>query len=474
MSSSEQAGDAATNGEDVSLATVARVHASLRAKAPLGETLGALKLTPDEWRDADERWTVRLVAAAEEDPTLLVAYDLALADAWDELAPRVEPYETDAAAWVALEEALVGNPEPLKALAVAGVELGDMPRLRRIWRRREEADASVAAALVEARRDPPILVRATRVHRRPAAQAPTRPIVVDAPVAPALSPPLATPPATAAAPVGSATSMAFELPSHLRQATMPFKKQDAPAAPAPKAAAAPLQKPDVHASPAPRVAAAQVGMGTAMSFELPANLRALPFGKDAPPPAPPPPPPPPPLTAANAAPVAPSPPVKSAVVGATAISFELPAHLRALPFPSPGPASPPRVTGPHAPQAQAAPPLPAAVTPPAPAPASPIVPRQQPVGMGTSMAFELPANLRATPFEAEAGPLVIGGMTLEQHAKLSAEVEGVPDPEPIFARFGFTDRARRAIAAAAWQERLARDPAARAQWMEIYQRARRR
>ena len=61
------------------------------------------------------------------------------------------------------------------------------------------------------------------------------------------------------------------------------------------------------------------------------------------------------------------------------------------------------------------------------------------------MAFELPANLRATPFEAQPGPLVLGGLTLEQHARVSGEIEGVPDPEPIFARYGLGDRARRAM-----------------------------
>ena len=40
-------------------------------------------------------------------------------------------------------------------------------------------------------------------------------------------------------------------------------------------------------------------------------------------------------------------------------------------------------------------------------------------------------------------------LTLEQHARVSGEIEGVPDPEPIFARYGLGDRARRADARAA-------------------------
>lgn len=453
------------NEEAVPLAIVARVHASLRAKAPLGDTLHAVNLTHEAWREADERWTDRLVSAAEDDPTLLVAYDLALADAWDELAPRIEPYETDAAAWVALEEVLIGNPEPLKALAVAGVELGDMPRLRRIWKRRADADASVAAALVEARRDPPMLVRAKRVDRTPAAKTAVNPLALEAPVAaplappppplhapplappaasafappaaalapsapavaplpPSAQPPLAAPPAVPAGPVGSGTAMAFELPSHLRQA-VPFKKQDAPVPP-----------PASKAPAAPVAAAAPVPTGTAMSFELPANLRALPFPNAPAPPLPTPPAPPAPPIAASPVSAAPAPPPAPKHLGATAMVFELPANLRALPFPSPGAA------GSEAPKA------------PAPPPA--------------------PANARATPFEPQAGPLVIAGFTLEQYARVSAEVEGVPDPEPIFARYGLADRSRRAIVATAWQERLARDPAARAQWMEIYPRLRRR
>ncbi len=294
------------------------------------------------------------------------------------------------------------------------------------------APPPIAAPLPPLAAPPPIAAPPPAVPPPPPAARPAAPIMPDATVLGAISPFAAG----AALPFRNADGKPAE---PARQSTgamaavtapvLPFK----PKAPGEESAGAP--EPAAAAPDAPALPASDGGTGLPQPSpfrDVPLPFRPAPA---APPPAAPPPAAPPPAAASLKASLA------QTTIG-TVIS-----PLASLPFAATGkPAAP---APPAPPRNDAA--LPFAA--PAPAPAQTPPP---------------PAPPQPAPAPAAQAPLLIGGLTLEQHASLCAELAYNPAVEnETFARYRVT-REGKAGMDRQWKERFAADPALEARFRKAY------
>jgi hypothetical protein len=247
--------------------------------------------------------------------------------------------------------------------------------------------------------------------------APHAPVIVDAP------PPL---PKRAPSPLAG-TSMSLDVP---RGPAMPFAATPAGAAsatpPTPAATAVrgvPVRVPNALA-------------GTSMALDLPKGP-AIPFASATRAPSQPPP------AAAPSQPPAPQAPVAAPPPSSQPVVRRPPAELAgtSMAFVAP--------RGPVVPFAAAAAPPPPSVDPPVAPPPSPAAPAARSAAQA-------------------AAPLQVGGLTLEQHVSLCAELTFAPArAHETLARYRVTPDAKPELDRQ-WRERFAADPALEARWRDAY------
>ena len=123
-------------------------------KAGLGEGFGEREVLDAEgvearrFSRADPLWKVRLV----DDRAAFAAYEIELAAAEDWLDREVSPLCDDPAAWASFLSAFATD--GAEVLAVHGLRLSDVARLRRRWAQRSEQEPKLDQRIAEYRRQP--------------------------------------------------------------------------------------------------------------------------------------------------------------------------------------------------------------------------------------------------------------------------------------------------------------------------------
>jgi hypothetical protein len=424
----------------VTLEQYAGITAALAEGLPLADVLREEQIPADAWPQADAAWKVQIAKDGPSGP-LFTDFCAKKALAEDTLARAVAPIDADLAAWMSFLRAYGAHAAPDQLLAAAGLGLNDLSRLRRRWDQRLKEDAKLKEQAAEIAKKgpgplPPLRVEPPRWKRFPWSKGP-------APEPPKEKPKVAVPVETSLAPGKVRLYGYVAIKAEL------------------------LENPGQEAAVLARLAVQDFAVTDAgwkeilaANPDLERDYRRLldkqrarlrgskraPAAAPAPTPAPvamaaPPPPPPPP----EAPPPASLPPVvrPAPKLAGTALAVDVPIKA-ALPF------------------QEGASPL---AAPPPAEPAS-AAPRKKLAG--TALAVDVPRG-PALPFDARDTPPASAALTLEQHASLACEIAEDPEHAPAaLARYRLTVEAKRALDQH-FQERFAREPAAREAWEHAYQ-----
>ncbi|MFO0590458.1 MAG: hypothetical protein U0441_23145 [Polyangiaceae bacterium] len=157
----------------VTLDDLARVHAAERAGVPTEVRLSELGLDRTAFARAEHAWLSRLAASLRDEPALFVAYDLALARAVEQDAPKILPLEEDLGAWISFEGHFQRAADPAEMARSAGLSLSEVARLHGTWAAKLASDPALAklATTLQAVPSSP-LPTIRREPRRPASHQP--------------------------------------------------------------------------------------------------------------------------------------------------------------------------------------------------------------------------------------------------------------------------------------------------------------
>jgi hypothetical protein len=162
--------------QKVSLAQYAAVKAALAEGFPLEEVLEVEGIPTRRFQQADIKWKERLASAERAKEPLFDKYREQLAIAEDGLARRVEPVDTDVAAWAAFLNALATATDT--GALLFGWKLGpnDISRLTRRWAKRAAEEPAIAKQIEDLRKKgqgkvPPLNVAPAALRRSAAADA---------------------------------------------------------------------------------------------------------------------------------------------------------------------------------------------------------------------------------------------------------------------------------------------------------------
>lgn len=137
------------------LETYAFVMAGLNAGLPLARVLAHAELTSARWLEGSELWQEAIDRSAAEDLQVLVSVDAALLKARQKFEPRVEPIQSDPAAWAAFRRHFVTALDPSAFLQERGLTLSLYARLEAEWADRTLQDEALAKQ-VQAQMDVPL------------------------------------------------------------------------------------------------------------------------------------------------------------------------------------------------------------------------------------------------------------------------------------------------------------------------------
>ncbi len=149
----------------VTLEQFAGVRAASAEGIPLGDVLAQEDIQSDAWANAALAWR----EAVAESQALHVELIQKQRIAEETLGRKVEPLDDDPSAWVGLLSALATSDTPEELLKHLGITMTDVGRLGRVWRRRAEADDSIAKKLAELAptAKPPEAVKVGPIELRP-------------------------------------------------------------------------------------------------------------------------------------------------------------------------------------------------------------------------------------------------------------------------------------------------------------------
>lgn len=129
----------------LSLEQYAGITAALAEGFPLDTILEQEGIAREAWEEAARAWTKAVVA--EMDLQLLLVQKRRIAE--DCLGRAISPLDSDKSAWAGLLGALATSEEPSSVAEALGLTMSDIARLGRAWKRRIQAEPSVAKELAE-------------------------------------------------------------------------------------------------------------------------------------------------------------------------------------------------------------------------------------------------------------------------------------------------------------------------------------
>jgi hypothetical protein len=453
----------------VTLTEYAFLRAGLADGLAAEELLGFLRLDAEAWAAAEEAWEDRILdAVGDMDAALLDELDARMAEARTHWTRRVPPLDDDVRAWFAFLHAWQSDAEPADFLQRMGLGTAEVAYLHRHWSERMAKDDKLReealALLGQDLGEPPVPVpEPPRLRKRPEAE-PARGYATEElafgkgrtlPFAEGepgpMPPPLAVPLPARKRP--RMTAPGVQETALLRappvEAPLPFEPAEADA-PRPGA------EPSVQVEPASELTSAAPPI-VAFQAASPDTSLAPSIGTL----------PPSPAARAGAPPfVAPTADAPARARPTVRIEVVEPSPFDEEPT-SPDP--PPRAVagGDTAP-------LPATEVPTGTGAPLPFAPAVRTVALiaGTpeeTVAVEV-ASGTVMPLPSAFGPLP--ALSLEQHARLYAELTTTPEQAPqTLERYGLTPETKKAEDDF-WQAEFTRDPAKRATWLRVCAAAR--
>jgi hypothetical protein len=423
-----------TQVRGVTLAQFALMRAGLADGLALDDLLGFVRLDAPAWDAAAQAWDERILDAMEqEDLGILQAVDEATEEARTHWTWRIPPLDADLRAWFDFLQAWLADAEPQAFLSRMRLGPAELAHLHRLWSARLAADANLRAEalglLGEERREPPV-----PEPERPRLR---KPLVDEAP-----------------------DDRVTREVTFTREHTLPFGEGEP--APKPPPLAVPLPRRRRAFTTAPGVDGTQPGRPASAEEPLPFSPAekgdSPPLGAQRGPsvrrrgrstPA---------VNAADVAPSTGSAPASAFEAGAEVPSAPVPALV--VPLPARRPPDPPTLIlrGVLETTLVLAP---AALPTEGPAPA-------------LDRSAVLPPETATMLLRVEGKPAEEPtGLTMEQHAELTAAMTTTSDPTSLLARYGLTREAKKREDER-WAAELQHDPSARAPWMRAFSAARAR
>lgn len=121
----------------------AGVTTALREELPLEAILAQEQIEPSAWEHAERVWREAIGNAPDLHLQLIQAQRVAE----DSLARKIDPLSDDPAAWAGLLGALAISDSPMTVLGPLGLNVNDLGRLGRQWKRKVSADPKLAQEL---------------------------------------------------------------------------------------------------------------------------------------------------------------------------------------------------------------------------------------------------------------------------------------------------------------------------------------
>lgn len=153
--------------QGVTLAEYAAVRCAQLEGYSSAEALSLEEISPIVWEADADAWDALVAEDAELDGPLAEALEGELDAARGRLARRVEPLESDFAAWVRFQRWWSAHPSPPLALGRVGLRERDVMRLHRLWSGRLAADEALRAQSMtlhaeDTPAEPPIVITRPR------------------------------------------------------------------------------------------------------------------------------------------------------------------------------------------------------------------------------------------------------------------------------------------------------------------------